>query len=187
MNPVSTSKDLHAGKHLAALDGFRGLAILLVIAYHYLPFAGAGWCGVDLFFVLSGFLITWKLVQSIDNKNYFSNFYLRRVLRIVPLYLVMLVIVFVLIPTAFPGMVTNAYKELIGQQGSYWTFTQNWYDAKHGWPTHIIIIHFWSLATEMQFHLFWPFMVKIFRNRIMAFFVVLLVFIVLANLFRYWG
>src|SRR3974377_1228989 len=76
-------------KHFPELDGLRGMAILFVISYHYLGYTRFfkwGWTGVDLFFVLSGFLITGKLIQSIGEKDYFLNFYRNRVLRIFPVY-----------------------------------------------------------------------------------------------------
>ncbi len=87
--------------HLPALDGIRGIAILLVLLLHlditesqtvfdlsfWRQLIGYGWCGVDLFFVLSGFLITGILVKAKGAKHYLRNFYLRRVLRIWPLYL----------------------------------------------------------------------------------------------------
>lgn len=86
-------------KHMSALDGVRGLAILLVVVFHTYRFHSDdslinlvgvfprfGWAGVDLFFVLSGFLITRILLQSRSRQNYFPVFYVRRSLRIIPLY-----------------------------------------------------------------------------------------------------
>ena len=85
------------GQYIALLDGFRGLALLLVMAQHFLGFI-PGWVGVDLFFVLSGFLVTWKLVQGFDDANYYLNFYWRRIVRIFPLYFSLLVVVFLIFP-----------------------------------------------------------------------------------------
>ena len=82
-------------KHIDSLDGLRGLAILLVFLYHYLPrnlhnplswLASVGWTGVDLFFVLSGFLITGILYDTRKSANFFRVFYARRALRLFPLY-----------------------------------------------------------------------------------------------------
>ncbi|MGC2512156.1 MAG: acyltransferase, partial [Acidobacteriaceae bacterium] len=88
-------------RHVPALDGVRGLAILLVLVSHLMLFndrtgsrvgdslsalRGLGWVGVDLFFVLSGFLITGILFDTLHDPHYFRSFYMRRFLRIFPLY-----------------------------------------------------------------------------------------------------
>src|SRR5688500_18177526 len=80
---------LHINGHIRALGGLRGLAIILVLLYHLFPFfplSKFGWSGVDLFFVLSGFLITGILLDTVHEKYYWRNFITRRVLRIFPLY-----------------------------------------------------------------------------------------------------
>lgn len=180
---VDIEKASTGDHYIALLDGFRGLAIMLVIALHYTNFT-AGWIGVDLFFVLSGFLITWKLVQNIDKTNYYLNFYWRRIVRICPLYFAILVFVFFLFPLLIPALVTPSYRNLLEIQVWYWTFTQNFYNAGHGWPDNISIVHFWSLATEMQFYLVWPFIIKGFYKKAPQIMGVLLGLVVFAVFFR---
>src|SRR5436190_6342563 len=82
-------------RHYPALDGLRGIAILLVVLLHNFGFMNYfffGWLGVDLFFVLSGFLITNILLNTLGEPNFLKNFYLRRILRIFPLYYLILII-----------------------------------------------------------------------------------------------
>ena len=84
-----------------ALDGLRGIAILSVILFHNFEYTNAfslGWLGVDLFFVISGFLITTILLQTINNRYYFRNFYIKRILRIFPLFYVSLILILYLLP-----------------------------------------------------------------------------------------
>jgi len=143
-------------QHIPALDGLRGLAILLVIIHHQLIALSlkGGFLGVDLFFVLSGFLITSLLLKEFDATDSISltNFYARRVLRLAPallLYLfVALIITYCLKPDTFVREV-----KLAGLALAYLT---NWRMAL-GWdysldPTAII----WSLSIEEQFYLLWP-------------------------------
>src|SRR5690348_9744481 len=85
-----------SGNRISELDGLRGIAILLVLVFHFTPRSGPlsflvhvfqlGWTGVDLFFVLSGFLITGILVDTVGHRSYYRNFIVRRCLRIFPAY-----------------------------------------------------------------------------------------------------
>jgi peptidoglycan/LPS O-acetylase OafA/YrhL len=133
------------------LDGLRGIAISLVLLFHYdgldlevlRPIASRGWIGVDLFFVMSGFLIGGIIIDNKDSQNLFRVFYIRRFLRIFPLYYLLLISVLVL-PWPHDGI------------GFYFLYIQNNLIALTGefgipWlqPT-------WSLAIEEQFYLLLP-------------------------------
>lgn len=148
-----------------ALDGLRGLAILLVVFYHNFGFIEQsffGWLGVDLFFVLSGYLITDILLTSVDKENYLRNFYMRRLLRIFPLYYLCLIICLLLLPN-FSSLrpQLNYYTE---NQFWLWTYLQNWlYIFKPTGSTHLLH-HLWSLAVEEQFYLFWPITILLVRK-----------------------
>ena len=154
--------------HVPALDGLRGLAILLVIPHNValvedatgfarLPaaIARAGWVGVELFFVLSGFLITQVLLAARADPHYFRNFYARRVLRIVPLYYLVLLLFLYLVPHLqrhpAPG------PDFLSTELWFWLFLNNWAQA----AGHMIYWFgpAWSLAVEEQFYLLWPLIV----------------------------
>ncbi len=154
------------GRHYPELDGIRSIAILLVIFFHcriiaapqnpaekiYYALVESGWIGVDLFFVLSGFLITGILLDTFKQENYFRNFYLRRILRIFPLYYAVLLLFTLL--AAF-GLLEFFEQKSAMAQASYWLYLQNWLALLDLAPTKIIS-HFWSLAIEEQFYLLWP-------------------------------
>jgi peptidoglycan/LPS O-acetylase OafA/YrhL len=160
--------DIAARAHIPALDGLRGLAILLVIPHNADNFsqsaawlwpiallAHAGWIGVQLFFVLSGFLITRNLLDTRHDANYLRSFYIRRVLRIFPLYYFTLFVGLVVLP----HVVTFSAGALASHQNQIWlwTFLSNW---KQPYGVEVSgFSHFWSLAVEEQFYLFWPFVV----------------------------
>lgn len=115
-DPVDSSHK-PSKRHLPALDGVRAIAILMVIACHSaigpagltsvesatLRVAGLGWVGVDLFFVLSGFLITGILMDARESPHALRNFYARRVLRIVPVYAAFLLFSIWLAPIVGPS------------------------------------------------------------------------------------
>jgi peptidoglycan/LPS O-acetylase OafA/YrhL len=116
---------------------------------------------VDLFFVLSGFLITGILVDSKGSPNYLVNFYMRRALRIFPLYLA------VLTAGATGVALVPAVRHWMGTEPMWWQFVYatNLNITLHGWQAVGWFGHFWSLAIEEHYYLCWPFVVLLFRSR----------------------
>ncbi|HVZ19520.1 MAG TPA: acyltransferase [Vicinamibacterales bacterium] len=165
--------------HIPALDGVRGLAILAVLTYHAargLPYAGSheqivqgllgmGWIGVDLFFVLSGFLITGILLDAKGSPAYFRTFYARRVLRIFPLYLIFVACATVIAPAVGVTTLADASR-LRAAQPWYWTYLVNAMIARHGWSAAAWHTgHLWSLSVEEQFYIAWPVVVMATSRR----------------------
>jgi len=158
--------------HLPALDGVRGLAIGLVLLVHFIgenpatnlfekvvvQVASYGSFGVDLFFVLSGFLITGILFDAKATPNFFKNFYMRRTLRIFPLYYGVLAVLFLVLPF-IPFFQGPALDTMVDRQGWAWAYAINVHIAREGAWTLPYIGHFWSLAVEEHFYLMWPLIV----------------------------
>lgn len=163
------------------MDGVRGLAILMVMVFHFTwfgPFTAqaiqsgsvarigcsaalSGWMGVDLFFVLSGFLITGILLKSKAGPAYFRRFYLGRALRIFPPYYLFLILSAALLPF-LPAAWQMARSEY------FWlaTYLTNYQMGLHGWASFALPFqHFWSLAIEEQFYLFWPLLVFLLADK----------------------
>ena len=160
--PVKASDEPLLRKHMPELDVLRGVAILVVVLYHGLYWAGAqaphgsfayfviqasvfGWLGVNLFFVLSGFLITGILLDTKPRPNYFRQFYFRRVLRILPAYLATIAVLLIvhilnLKSTVVALLFLTNYNVALGVTASYGPF--------------------WSLSVEEQFYLLWPAIVR---------------------------
>jgi peptidoglycan/LPS O-acetylase OafA/YrhL len=166
MTPPSITLDspYQLPRQIPQLDRLRGLAILLVLVCHagYIAppalarITDQGWIGVDLFFVLSGFLITGILWDTRDGKRYFRRFYERRVLRIWPVYMLVLVFAFGVMPLLkliVGGMLLSIPREPLG----FWPYllmVQNlFWDGSHGSS---MLGMTWSLAIEEQFYLVWP-------------------------------
>jgi peptidoglycan/LPS O-acetylase OafA/YrhL len=159
-------------KHIPQLDVLRGVAVLNVMLYHVLdivprlhlkPIFGLGYAGVDLFFVLSGFLITGILVSSKDADNYFTNFYARRALRIWPLYYLLLLFTFVLLPAIQPALKASIFERSHPWQ-AFPFFLQNLTLARPPFDTVRVT---WSLAIEEQFYLVWPVVVWLAPRRML--------------------
>ncbi len=167
------------GRHIAQLDGLRGLAIVLVTLYRLgkeLPtetWPGlllsnvlvAGKHGVELFFVLSGFLITGILLDSRGVPNQLRNFFIRRSLRILPLYMVTLAVMSITVGwlshwRVAPGLV-ESFRTAYDQQLYLWCYLTNVRMSWVGTWCFGPMDHFWSLAVEEHFYLIWPLVVVI--------------------------
>jgi peptidoglycan/LPS O-acetylase OafA/YrhL len=130
-------------------------------------YAGLGWMGVDLFFVLSGFLITGILLGTREASNYFTGFYTRRILRIFPLYYLALATVMI------GGGLLNSSAVTAGlplpqDRWLYFCYLTNWLGLwKDTWGPNYVgyLAHFWSLAIEEQFYLVWPLIVWLLPRR----------------------
>src|SRR5579863_2282559 len=157
-----------------SLDGIRGFAILLVMLWHglFVPLSnlpnhpvaerliGLGrlsWSGVDLFFVLSGFLIGGILLDASASTSYFSTFYIRRAHRILPLYAAVVSCVLIA-PRLFGGWNHWASNQI--SVGYYATFLQNFWMAKNNLFGSNVLGVTWSLAVEEQFYLSLPIAIR---------------------------
>jgi peptidoglycan/LPS O-acetylase OafA/YrhL len=146
-------------KHLDPLDGLRGIAIILVLAWHYLPVVQPwlpGWMGVDLFFVLSGYLITWRLMATKEQPHYFARFYRNRVLRIFPLYYSVVIGFLLSIHFFVRPEYLSTVAIYINHWKSFFIFTENWSFIFYGQPLNLSLGPLWSIAVEEQFYLIWP-------------------------------
>jgi peptidoglycan/LPS O-acetylase OafA/YrhL len=164
------------GGHLPRLDGFRGAAVLVVTVYHFALGYHArslpgrvieqgfhlGWMGVDGFFVLSGFLISGILMRTKEKPLYFKNFYMRRLLRISPLYYGVLFLVFAVLPHFVSVDALDAHNTY-DYQGWFWAYAMNIKEALMGGTffrsDKLWIEHMWSLCVEEHFYLVWPLVV----------------------------
>ena len=149
-------------KYFGALDGLRCLSILMVIGFHAqltcTSFFHTGQYGVSLFFVISGFLITTLLLREQMTSGTISlkNFYIRRTLRIFPLYYATLFIYIALVVLTSHGPERGAFFHNLPW---FFTYTNNWFVDKDA-GEHVTFAFAWSLATEEQFYLCWPSIVR---------------------------
>lgn len=168
-------------RHIASLDVLRGIAVLLVVFVHVpvalLPadlalaraYLRPGYMGVDIFFALSGFLITRILIAERGQPKAWRHFWIRRVLRIFPIYYLLTAIIWVTAPG--PEMPWVA------------TYTSNFYFL--GDEPRSYLAHTWSLAVEEHFYLVWPFVVLLATRRV-AMALIIGVLIPLAFAAAYW-
>jgi peptidoglycan/LPS O-acetylase OafA/YrhL len=170
-------------RHFLALDGLRGAAMLSVLCFHFfvdegyaatgigkllLPVAKMGWMGVEVFFVLSGFLITGILLRARSATNYYRVFYARRALRIFPVYYLAVGLIFwVVVPLKHHSAFFHLHP--IGSFGPleqlwYWVNLSNLHTAFY--PLVIPMLSpFWSVAIEEQFYLVWSAVVRNLRQQ----------------------
>jgi peptidoglycan/LPS O-acetylase OafA/YrhL len=142
------------------IDVLRGLSVIVVVLFHYqIPFFGNGYVGVDIFFVISGFLIT-KIIAAENEKGRFSysNFLARRVKRLLPtLYILLASVIIYSLLFLNPLQVRLVAEQVLATIffASNWYFANNsgYFGAESG---DFILLHTWSLAIEEQFYLVWP-------------------------------
>lgn len=157
---------VHSLKYNSAIDGLRGIAILLVLLFHIYPeYFSFGYVGVDIFFVLSGFLIT-QIIYTKLNKNEFNfvEFYRNRIRRVFPAMIIVILVAYLI---GYLFMFNAEFNQLLKHIKSSVLFYENfrlisevgyWDEAGQLKP----LLHFWSLSIEEQFYIFWPFLIYIF-------------------------
>lgn len=161
-SPTRTQPERSASKvsRLAALDGLRALAVLLVIGYHAAPeWVPGGYVGVDVFFVLSGFLITALLLSELrrDGRVRLRRFWVRRLRRLAPALVVMVAATSALTLAVGHETAAGLRSQMLGAL----TWTSNWVQIHEGWSyadegIPPLLNHLWSLAIEEQFYIAWP-------------------------------
>ena len=170
--------------YIKGLDGLRGIAIILVMLFHFELYdfgeigLGVGWVGVQLFFVLSGFLITRILLADRAHtlSAYLKKFYWRRSLRIFPLYYAYLLV----LSLAF--LFLN-FPPTLGEKAPWlYSYTYNYTRLSPAWTHSIFFTHLWSLSVEEQFYLLWPLFIFFVRGRALK--LALLTIIVFMPVFR---
>ena len=174
MSAVAVPGPRVARRHVLELDGIRGVAIALVMALHFVnnqvvptnileraavKLTNYGLWGVDLFFVLSGFLITGILVDAKGAPRFFANFFARRALRIFPLYFGVLLLLTVVIPRDVLRLVDPELLQLRDLWPWLWFYLTNVYLGPETTFSIPYVSHFWSLAVEEHFYLVWPFLI----------------------------
>ncbi|MGD0499185.1 MAG: acyltransferase [Bryobacteraceae bacterium] len=173
--PPATNAARRPAARVPELDGLRGVAILSVMLYHYTPASGplrvlapalqTGWIGVDLFFVLSGYLIAGILLDSVGRRHYYRNFIVRRSLRIFPLYYACLILYAFVTYYPYPvdwKVFAHSARWYFGYLGNFQVFAEN------RWPGLSIATPLWSLQIEEQFYLFFPLLVWALKRRTLA-------------------
>ena len=174
----------HSLKYNPALDGLRGIAISLVLLFHIWPeYFSFGYVGVDIFFVLSGYLITQIIYSNLQAVSFsFKEFYRNRIRRIFPALIIVLLITFLIgYLFLFPSELEQLGKHIQSSAFFYQNFRLigeigYWDEAAQLKP----LLHFWSLSIEEQFYLFWPLLLFVlYKLRIDLFFSLFILFVLL--------
>jgi len=148
------------------IDGLRALAILLVVVYHYFGVLG-GYIGVDIFFVISGYLISLQIMTSLEKQSFsLVEFYAKRIRRILPALVVVICSClafawFFLFPTDFVLLGKHSAAGILNVSNLVLWSESGYFDTS---STHKPLLHFWSLGIEEQFYLVWPLLLILFLS-----------------------
>ncbi len=156
---MSRSKTTPGEPRFAELDGLRALAVVSVILFHceVSGLLSAGFFGVDIFFMISGFIITAKLMDEFREKGdfRFSTFYFRRLKRLLPPVVGLIVLAAATVPTA--GGAFDQFRSDVPAALAYVSnWWQIWHEQSYFDTTPLVLKHLWSLAVEEQFYFVWP-------------------------------
>jgi peptidoglycan/LPS O-acetylase OafA/YrhL len=198
--PSDSPSPLNFARRIPELDGMRGMAIIVCLFFHYVTIAIVArppellgyvhtttrilWAGVDLFFVLSGFLIGGILLDARTSPNYFSTFYIRRFCRILPIFFLFSILVGIAYHFVYPAF--GAPVDWIFAGNVPWyanlSFAQNFWMAKLNTVGPPILAITWSLAVEEQFYLALPIIIRFVRRSALPY--VFIAGIIIAPLLR---
>jgi peptidoglycan/LPS O-acetylase OafA/YrhL len=168
--------------YIKGLDGLRAVAVLAVIAYHLnIPYSAGGFLGVTVFFVLSGYLITSLLVSEWERtqKINLRQFWIRRGKRLLPAMFLLLIVLNIVTPLLRPELITNLRQDTIAATFYYsnWHYIFQELSYFEAFEKPSLLTHFWSLAIEEQFYIFWAviilFFLKIVKSRKAIFLLIL--------------
>jgi len=170
------------------IEALRGFSVLLVILYHFdleilnYKIINNGHIGVDLFFVISGYIITKIILDKKNNSFSLINFYSRRIKRIIPLLVFVVILSLIVIFFIFDFFlikknIKSAYAISTASSNFYFWLTSTIYQFAE--KNNLIFLHFWSLSLEMQFYIFFPLIFFIFKNnlKIIKFILIFIFFI----------
>jgi len=182
VSPLETCSPPNFSRRIPEIDGFRGMAVALALFFHYVRYAITDrppallgyfyaatpliWSGMEMFFVLSGFLIGGILLDARDSPKYFSTFYVRRLCRIVPAYFLFLslaAIAFHFLYGAVGGPLDWAFAGRLPWY-EYFSFGQNLWMTKANSPGPPVLAITWSIAVEEQFYLLLPLIIRFVRR-----------------------
>ena len=151
------------------VDGLRAIAVLLVVGFHGFPrWIPGGYIGVDVFFVISGFLITGLLLQDLESKEFsFAKFYMRRIRRIFPALVTVLVACFaagwvLLLPSGFTSLGLNIFGGAAFPSNLVLLGEAGYFDVS---AVQKPLLHLWSLGVEEQFYIAWPILLLLAFSR----------------------
>ena len=174
------------------IEGLRGLSVLLVIFYHFkletfdYEIIKGGFLGVDIFFIISGYIIT-KIITDNQIRNFsLLNFYSRRIKRIIPLLSVVLICSILFFPLIFDNFLINKNLNAVlaasgGISNFYFWLTSTLYQFAE--KNNIINLHFWSLSIEMQFYILFPILFILFKNNQKIIIYCLLIIFIISYIF----
>jgi len=162
-------KNHNEKNYLHEIDGLRAIAVLSVLLFHFhVPFFDGGYIGVDVFFVISGYLITGIITQQLSSQTFsFVQFYLRRIRRLFPALLAVITFCYLtsfvlLSPNDFERFSGATVTSIISLSNFFFFFESGYFDADSYLKP---LLHTWSLAVEEQFYLIWPLLLFLFRKK----------------------